>query len=117
MTTDTEELLRDIHSFMDVAASDGLVCAGHDAADLFHRIDAALQQPDERDAEIARLREALAEAKKPRFHEPGYTPPKQPTHAYKPHPEYPWFCEDCGYPEHETLKHIARTALQGDGPE
>ena len=26
-------------------------------------------------------------------------------HPYKPHKKYPWFCEDCGYAEHETLKH------------
>lgn len=27
------------------------------------------------------------------------------THAYKPHRKYPWFCAECGYPEHERLKH------------
>jgi multidrug efflux pump subunit AcrA (membrane-fusion protein) len=26
-------------------------------------------------------------------------------HPYVPHPKYPWFCRDCGYPEHERLKH------------
>lgn len=31
------------------------------------------------------------------------------THAYKPDPEYPWFCADCGYAEHERLKHHAST--------
>lgn len=28
-------------------------------------------------------------------------------HEYKPHRKYPWFCELCGYPEHERLKHPA----------
>jgi hypothetical protein len=27
-------------------------------------------------------------------------------HAFKPHRKYPWFCADCGYPPHETLKHF-----------
>jgi hypothetical protein len=27
-------------------------------------------------------------------------------HQYEPHADYPWFCEHCGYPEHETLKHV-----------
>lgn len=26
-------------------------------------------------------------------------------HAYIPHPKYPWFCKECGYSAHETLKH------------
>ena len=26
-------------------------------------------------------------------------------HIYRPHPKYPWFCVECGYPEHEDLKH------------
>ncbi len=29
------------------------------------------------------------------------------THLYNPHPKFPWFCDDCGYPEHERLKHPA----------
>lgn len=32
-------------------------------------------------------------------------PTPMPTHAYVAHPKYPWFCKDCGYPEHERLKH------------
>lgn len=31
--------------------------------------------------------------------------PTVPTHAYVPHPKWPWFCKQCGYPEHEILKH------------
>jgi hypothetical protein len=31
--------------------------------------------------------------------------PRIPTHAYRPHPKWPWWCRDCGYPEHERLKH------------
>lgn len=30
-------------------------------------------------------------------------------HAYKPHAQYPWFCADCGYAEHERLQHPPRT--------
>lgn len=30
------------------------------------------------------------------------------THVYQPHPRYPWFCGECGYPEHERLKHPSR---------
>lgn len=30
------------------------------------------------------------------------------THDYNPHPKYPWFCADCGYAEHERLKHTRR---------
>jgi hypothetical protein len=26
-------------------------------------------------------------------------------HAYVPHSDYPWFCDVCGYPEHEVMKH------------
>lgn len=26
-------------------------------------------------------------------------------HAYVPHRKWPWFCDRCGYPEHENLKH------------
>lgn len=26
-------------------------------------------------------------------------------HAYKPHRKHPWFCDVCGYPEHESLQH------------
>jgi hypothetical protein len=37
-------------------------------------------------------------------------PPPEPSpehlrHKYEPHADYPWFCEHCGYPEYETLKH------------
>lgn len=26
-------------------------------------------------------------------------------HTYVPHPKWRWFCRDCGYGEHEKLKH------------
>ena len=26
-------------------------------------------------------------------------------HVYRPNKKYPWFCECCGYAEHETLMH------------
>jgi ribosomal protein L37E len=26
-------------------------------------------------------------------------------HRYQPNRKYPWFCAECGYPEHERLKH------------
>lgn len=29
-------------------------------------------------------------------------------HKFKPHKKYPQFCE-CGYAEHETLKHLPRS--------
>lgn len=32
-------------------------------------------------------------------------------HAYAPHRKYPWFCDLCGYPEHETLKHSPAQAM------
>ena len=32
-------------------------------------------------------------------------PSKAATHQFMPHPKYPWFCGECGYPEHEKLKH------------
>lgn len=31
--------------------------------------------------------------------------PEHSRHKYEPHADYPWFCEHCGYPEYETLKH------------
>jgi hypothetical protein len=40
--------------------------------------------------------------------------PRVPTHAYKPHPQAPWFCRECGYPEHERLKHDAKTREDHD---
>lgn len=55
--------------------------------------------------EIDALREALEEARKPRFGEKGYKPPPARTHDYAPNPEYPWFCKVCGYAEHEPLQH------------
>ena len=45
---------------------------------------------------------------RPRFGEPGYVPTPPPLHAYKPHRKWPWFCGECGYPEHERLKHPPR---------
>jgi hypothetical protein len=44
---------------------------------------------------------ALALAK----HQPSELTPEHLRHKYEPHADYPWFCEQCGYPEHETLKH------------
>lgn len=35
-------------------------------------------------------------------------------HVYQPCPKYPWFCEQCGYPEHERLKHT--TSAQAPPP-
>lgn len=35
-------------------------------------------------------------------------------HRYVPHPKWPWFCRDCGYPEHEVLKHIPGTIMGRD---
>lgn len=32
--------------------------------------------------------------------------PRSQPHAYKPHRKHVHFCEECGYPPHETLKHI-----------
>lgn len=32
------------------------------------------------------------------------------THTFLPHSKYPWFCDKCGYAEHEQLQHGA-----GDG--
>jgi hypothetical protein len=40
-------------------------------------------------------------------------PPKALRHEYKPDRKYPWFCADCGYPPHETLKHLP---AQGTSP-
>lgn len=49
---------------------------------------------------LAKLAEALAEpAQKPK----AALPLK---HAYVPDEEYPWFCGECGYPEHERLQHL-----------
>jgi hypothetical protein len=31
--------------------------------------------------------------------------PKPLRHEYRPHPKYPWFCEECGYPRHDRMKH------------
>lgn len=28
-------------------------------------------------------------------------------HAFNAHPKYPWFCQECGYPEHTALQHGA----------
>lgn len=37
-------------------------------------------------------------------------------HAYVPHSDYPWFCDVCGYPEHEVMQHDrAAISTQGDG--
>jgi len=30
-------------------------------------------------------------------------------HVYKPDPRWPWFCQECGYGEHERLKHKSPT--------
>lgn len=39
----------------------------------------------------------------------GSVEPIKPTvHTYNPHRKWPWFCADCGYPEHEQLKHPLR---------
>lgn len=35
----------------------------------------------------------------------GAPPPVRLVHDYRPHPKYPWFCDLCGYAEHEGLKH------------
>ena len=35
------------------------------------------------------------------------------THRYSPHRRYPWFCGECGYPEHERLKHHPVDAESG----
>lgn len=34
-------------------------------------------------------------------------------HAYQPHRKYPWFCDECGYAEHERLKHPAQAMSTG----
>lgn len=31
--------------------------------------------------------------------------PSRQTHAFQPHPKYPWFCGLCGYPPHAELSH------------
>ena len=38
--------------------------------------------------------------------------PGSAQHAYCPHPKWPWFCGDCGYPEYERLKHPPPTAAR-----
>lgn len=35
-------------------------------------------------------------------------------HAYEPHADYPWFCDVCGYPKHETLKHLPPETPAGE---
>ena len=37
--------------------------------------------------------------------EGGHGTQPDPPHRYQPHKKYPWFCGECGYPEHERLKH------------
>lgn len=32
-------------------------------------------------------------------------------HTYKPNKRYPWFCGECGYSEHEALKHLPGTVM------
>lgn len=34
-------------------------------------------------------------------------------HAYVQHPEFPWFCGECGYAEHEASKHPQMTPCTG----
>lgn len=48
---------------------------------------------------------------------PAHADMQSPRHAYVPHKKYPWFCRDCGYPPHETLKHIQDepTSAKGGG--
>jgi hypothetical protein len=33
-------------------------------------------------------------------------------HKYNAHKKYPWFCADCGYPEHELLMHTAAHGIK-----
>ena len=33
-------------------------------------------------------------------------------HEFRPHPKFPWFCDQCGYAEHEPLQH-GRALTQG----
>lgn len=35
-----------------------------------------------------------------------------PLHTFKPHRRYPWFCDRCGYPPHEPLKHPQPSAAR-----
>lgn len=39
-------------------------------------------------------------------------PPKLLLHAFEPHPKYSWFCDQCGYPPHEPLKHFPTQAIE-----
>jgi hypothetical protein len=43
-------------------------------------------------------------------------PPPDYRHKYKAHKKYPWFCE-CGYPEHDTVKHIIPNTHMSKSPE
>lgn len=36
------------------------------------------------------------------------SPSPDTRHSYTPNRKYPWFCAECGYPEHERLQHAAR---------
>jgi hypothetical protein len=54
------------------------------------------------------MADEIERLKQPRFHEPGYQAPPPVLHPYKPNRQYPWFCEACGYPEHERLKHPSK---------
>ena len=39
-------------------------------------------------------------------------PPPDHRHPYKPHRKYPWFCDSCGYAEHDPLMHYPRQGEQ-----
>ena len=56
------------------------------------------------------------EAFNKRFEADGEERASSPTqHAYVPHPKYPWFCDECGYPERERLKHLNASDLEHCG--
>jgi len=38
-------------------------------------------------------------------------------HKFKQDPEYPWFCQHCGYAEHEELKHLPNKKLSASNKE
>lgn len=40
------------------------------------------------------------------YGQPKHGSAKSLKHHFIPDPKYPWYCETCGYAEHEKLQHI-----------